>query len=357
MSATAIAAAFRSGRSAGHETSTELWQSVDRLVARAPRLSDLRYHGLEHLAARRLRRLGQPVPAELSSGERAAAVVGLIAPLVLERILDTYDGRVALMKGPELALRYPDEASRPYRDLDILVDDADKAWHALREAGFTPAGDPALYIDGLHHLRPLVLPELPLIVEIHHRPKWIEGMPTPSTDELLATAVPSVLGVRGLLALEPARHAIVLAAHAWAHVPLSRLGRLIDVAAMSRDLERDEVEAIARDWGVDRVWRTTSRVLDALLADRPRPLAGHVWARHLWAVRERTVLERHLQRWLSPYAALPVHGAVAANGRHLADELRPEPGETRREQVGRVLRAFRNAFTRLTDHNAKGGQT
>ena len=91
------------------------------------------------------------------------------------------------------------------------------------EAGFEPTGDPELYV-GIHHLRPLVLPGLPPVVEVHHDPKWLDGT-APPTAELLKTAVPSATGIPGLLTLEPARHAVALAVHAWAHVPLSRLGR------------------------------------------------------------------------------------------------------------------------------------
>ena len=117
--------------------------------------------------------------------------------------------------------------------------------------------------------------------------------------------MPSATGIPGLLTLEPARHAVVLAVHAWAHVPLSRLGRLIDVAAVSQGVDRSETAAIARAWDVERLWRVTQATIDSLLGQEPRPFAGRIWARHLWSVRERTVLERHLERWLGPFSMLP----------------------------------------------------
>ena len=103
----------------------------------------------------------------------------------------------------------------------------------------------------------------------------------------------------GLLALEPARHAVALAVHAWAHVPLGRLGRLVDVAALSQgaDARRAGVGSRAPGTSSGSGARRRPRSTRSF-GERRRPLAGHVWARHLWGVREPTVLERHLERWL-----------------------------------------------------------
>ncbi len=275
-----------------------LWANVARLIERAPRESDLRFHGVELLAAQQDRKLGRTPALHTIAATRTAAATSLIAPLVLQRALAAVSGRVVLMKGPEIAEHYEDSLTRPYRDIDLLVEDAEAAWNAMVEAGFEPTGDPELYV-GIHHLRPLVLPGLPLVVEVHHDPKWLDGT-APPTAELLETAVPSATGIPGLLTLEPARHAVVLAVHAWAHVPLSRLGRLIDVAAVSQGVDRSETAAIARAWDVERLWRVTQATIDSLLGQRSRPLAGRIWARHLWSIRERTVLERHLERGLAP---------------------------------------------------------
>ena len=104
---------------------------------------------------------------------------------------------------------------------------------ALLAAGFVEVGEAGRYED-IHHLRALWWPGLPLVVEIHDRPKWPDGLTGPSTEELLAAAVPARLGVDGIGALPPAEHALLLAAHAWAHEPLGRLGQLVDVAATLR---------------------------------------------------------------------------------------------------------------------------
>ncbi|MGZ8783271.1 MAG: hypothetical protein ACXWZB_07205, partial [Gaiellaceae bacterium] len=163
---------------------------------------------------------------------------------------------------------------------------------------------------------------------------------------------------RGHLAdvsIEPARHAVAIAVHAWAHVPLSRLGRLIDVAAVAQGADRDETAAIAESWGVERVWRVTQAAIDSLLRGRRRPFAGHVWARHLWSVRERTVLERQLERWLGPFSMLPPARAARLTGRHVAHQLALEAGETRPQMLLRSARAAADAFTRQSEHDREAG--
>jgi Uncharacterised nucleotidyltransferase len=326
----------------------KLWSCLDALLDRAPRNSDLRFHGVEQLALRRRRPRGAALGPAALAAERTAAATSLLAPLVLQRVLDAVDGAVVLMKGPEVAQWWQNPLMRPYRDVDVLVKDSDAAWHAMREAGFRPTGNPELYV-GIHHLRPLVWPGLPLVVEVHHEPKWIEHAPPP-TSELLETAVPSATGIPGLLALEPARHAVALAVHAWAHIPLARLDRLVDVAAVSQGSDRAELVRIARAWDVERIWRTTQSTIDSLFGQGRRPTAGRVWARHLWQVRERTILERQLERWLGPFSALPPSRAVKATWVNLADQFARADDETRRQLVRRVSRSVANASKRVSDH-------
>lgn len=327
----------------------DLWAGVDRLVARSPRSADLRYHGLDSIAAAATPRPARP-DMTTRAARRTAAATSLIAPLVLQRVLAAVDQRVLLMKGPEVAAHYPDPLGRRYRDLDLLVPDAAAAWESLVDAGFEPTGDPALYV-GIHHLRPLLAPGLPLMVEIHHEPKWLDGR-TPPTGELLETAVPSATGIPGLWTLERTRHAVAVAVHAWAHTPLGHLGRLLDVAALAQGLERSLLQQVARSWGVERLWTTTQHAIDSLFHDARRPLAGRVWARHLWSARERTVLERHLQNWLAPFAAAPAPDAARATGTWLLTQLTPAPGETRADQLRRATVAARDAFKRVSEHDA-----
>lgn len=338
------------GAGSGPRVESEMWGAVNRLVETAPRLSDLRSHGIELFAARRWRALGREVPSALVEEERRVAVLMLGALGVLRRARDAYPGTMLLLKGPEVAGRYPDPALRRFRDLDLLVDNAEGAYEALRAAGFEPVGNPDLYVD-IHHLRPLALPDLPVPIELHSRPKWIDQVPAPPVSDLLAVAVESTTGVDGLLTVPPSHHAVMLAAHSWAHEPLRRLRDVLDIAAMLDEGDRREADAIAGAWGVRRLWTTTVRAVDAVLQRGPKPWPLRSWARNLPRARERTVLESHLERWLSNFAVLPPGRAARELASVLVQEIRPEAGETWAEKLARTRRAFRNASVRRSEHD------
>jgi putative nucleotidyltransferase-like protein len=311
-----------------------LWAAVDDLIDRAPRLSDLRVHGLHLLAARRLR----AVPPELAAEQRLNVFNTLSAQLVLERARATCDQPLVVMKGPELARRYPDAALRPLHDVDVLAADPPRAQRALIAAGFRPAGDPRRYAD-IHHLQPLRWKGLPLVIEVHARPKWVDGLEPPPVAELMACET-----------LSPEQHALLVAAHSWAHAPLGRLLHLVDVAALMQDADRAATEALARRWGVERVWRATRGAAEAVLGDGRATWPLRLWAANLRTARERTVLESHLQRWIGAFWALPPDRAAGAMAAALHAELRPGRGESPRTKARRAARAWRDAFARLSDH-------
>lgn len=330
----------------------ELWAAVDRLVERAPSLANLASHRIELFAARRWRERGEPVPRAMVDQERRSAIATLAAPLVLGRIREAYDGTIVPIKGMEVARLYPDSALRLFGDVDVIVDDAAKAQAALLAAGFEEVGDPKLYVD-IHHLRPVQRPELPLAVEIHSRPKWVNGLPAPATAELIASAR---VDERGIAILPPAQHAVLLAVHSWAHEPLRRLRDLIDVAVMAEAAGYDEAAAVARAWGVDRLWRATTDVIEALLHGGRRPWSLRLWAQNLERARERTVLENHLQRWLSDFWILPAGRAARGLPGTLRRELAPEGDEGWRSKLARTALAVRNAFRRRSEHDEQLAQ-
>jgi hypothetical protein len=332
-----------------------LWDAVDELVDRAPRVSDLTFHRLHLLGARRYRETGRLVPRDLAGAERNAAILNLVVPVVLERVRSAYDRTILVMKGPEAAARYPDPALRPFGDLDLLVPDAAEAQRALLAAGFVTAGPPEPYVD-IHHLQPLQWPDIPLLVEIHDRPKWPSGLPLPSRAELLASAIPGSTGVPGMLTLAPEFHAMVIAAHSWAHRPLAWIGHLVDLAAMTAGLDRRELDRTAAELGMLRLWRTSIGAADALFEEAPTPLALRLWARNLRQVREQTVFGSHLIRWLPPWWALSPRGALRANGFTLSRELGPLRDEPWRHKLRRTLRAFRHAGRRLSEHHRTLGE-
>jgi hypothetical protein len=354
----ATAETARASAPAAHEPggTPELWARVDRLIDRAPRESDLRAHGIHLLAAQRFRSLGRPVSAQLEDDAWSAAVFSLAAPFVLERVRESCSGQIVLMKGPEVAFRYPGPALRGFRDVDLLVPDAEAVQRRLVAAGFEPVGLPEKYA-AIHHLRPLAYPGLPLLVEVHDRPKWPEYLPTPAKEELLDAAVPSSIGIDGIDTLPPAHHALVLAAHAHAHGPVTKLVHALDIALMAGDADRDELTALARRWEMEHLWRTTSAIADALFADGRKPLALRLWARGLPAARERTVLESHVEEWLAPFWAYRARVAVKATASLLADEVRPLDDETWRDKFRRAVRVVRHPFARLSDHRRKEGSS
>lgn len=332
-----------------------LWDGVDALIDRATRLPDLRLHRLHLLAARRYRETGKLVPRDLRDDERNAAILTLVTPIVLRQARDAYDRTMVLMKGPEIARRYPDPVQRPFGDLDLLVPDAAEAQRALLAAGFVRVGRPELYAS-IHHVQPVQWPGNPLNVELHDRPKWIGGLTGPSRAELLASAVGGSTGVAGVLALPPELHAVVVAAHAWAHGPLARLGHLVDLAAVTEGLDRSELDRLASRLGVRGVWRTSIEAVDALFAGARRTAPLRTWARNLESARDCTVLESHLARWLPAWWALDPASALRANAFTLSREVGRLGDEPWRAKLGRTRRALRHATDRLSDHQRALGE-
>jgi hypothetical protein len=325
--------------------STRLWQALDRLLARAD-VDGAIAHKLGPLAANRLRRVGQPLAPALQAEERAAALANALAVPLLERIRASCDGPLLLFKGPEVARLYPGRARR-FVDIDLLAADAEGVHAALLGHGFVEASDdPDELYQGHAHLRELKWPTMWLKIEVHSRTHSPRGVPGPPRQVLVDAAVPSGTGIDGVSALHPVHHALVLATHAWVHEPLDTLRDLVDVAAAAQRLDATELDRTAQAWGIERLWRTTRRAIDGLFYGEPPTLPLRTWARHLPAVREKTVLENHLARWLHPYWELPPPAAVGRMAELVLDDLRPAPGTSRREQLRRIGEAVRNRKAR-----------
>jgi hypothetical protein len=285
-----------------------IWPVVDRLLERLD-ADALRAHALVPLAAERIRSRGGDVPQELLKEERAAKMANLIAPSVLGRARDAYEGPMMVLKGPEVSALYPGRA-RMLVDLDLLVADAPAAWKSLLAVGFEPADRLERVLPSFYHLNPIELPGFPLPIELHKSAKWPAGLRPPPNDVLFEAAVPASVEVQGLLTPAPAHHTLLLAGHAWAERPLGRFRDLIDVALMAEGIDSRELEQTATQWGWGRVWQTTSAAIEWLIEDAPRPAPLRLWARHLGDVREPTAREMQLRRWLSPFWALPPASAV-----------------------------------------------
>jgi hypothetical protein len=327
----------------------QLWRAVEGLLERAS-VDGVLAHKLGPLAARRLRRLGEPVPAKLEAEEQLARLALLTAIPLLGRIREVTEGPLLLIKGPEVACLYPDRA-RSYVDIDLLAVDGQGVHAALKKAGFVEVDDPELFRDH-HHLRPLQAQRLWLKVEIHLRPMLPEGLASPPVEEIVEAAVPSALGIEGISAPHPVHHAVMLAAHGWVHEPLYTLRDLIDVAAVAQRADEIELARTARAWGIERIWRTNEGAAAGLFGGGRTTAALRLFGRHLQRVQERTVLDNHLQRWLHSFWELPFRPALLATGAVLRQDVLPEPGESWREKLVRVKHGLLHPGRSMSSHTA-----
>ncbi len=331
----------------------EFWGGVVELIDRNhDNVDGLVHHGLAALAAALLDARAAAVPDALRPHLERTRVMALAAQFVLGRARDVCDGPILLVKGPEAAIRYP-HGARGYGDLDLFVPGAAAFHRQLRGAGFDETPDPEGVWVGIHHLPPLRW-RGSLYVEVHTKPHWPDELRgAPSIDELLEAAVASraarEAGVDGILAPAPAHHALLLAAHAWAHQPLGRARDLVDAGAFRAEADAAEIRATARRWGIARLWETTERAIDGLL-HRQRPLPFRLWAGHVPELREKTVVEDHLERLCSPIWAYPPRTAARRVGRALLGEVRPASDEGWGGKLGRSFTALRRPFAPIDEH-------
>jgi Uncharacterised nucleotidyltransferase len=330
-------------------SSDSLWARVEELIDLAPSEAALRAHGVHLIAAAVRRARARTISAGLRGDERRAAAMAMAAPLLLRRARAAYAGPLMLMKGPEIAARYPDPGVRYFRDLDLLAGDAHAAQRALTAAGFVEVGAPADYEDA-QHLCPLAWPGLPLVLEVHRepsRPRWLAPVPVAA---ILDLAVPSATGVEGLLAPTPAAHALLLAAHAWSHKPLGRLVDLIDLAVAMPAGDRSRAGDLAQDWGWSGTWRVALGACDALIAGEHRSLSLSTWARHLEHVRDRSVLEDHVARIAAPVSTLPPRRVPAALRATLVRSMGRRGDERWEDKLKRSRLAVAHAFMDRSEH-------
>jgi Uncharacterised nucleotidyltransferase len=324
-----------------------LWQSVDRLLHGAD-VDGIRAHKLGALAARLLRRRGEPVPPPLAGDERGAAAAVVMARSLLQQIRSLSEGPLVVFKGPEVARLYPGSA-RTFGDVDLFTPNAHAVQRALVAAGLLEVDDPDVFRDH-HHLRPLRSPRVGLMVEIHTAPLWPEGTKPPPLEEIVERSVPAGVGVEGLSAPDPVHHALILAAHAWNHDPLRTLRDLVDIAAVSAGRSDEELTRAADAWGIGRIWRTTRAATRALLGEGPATVPLRIWARHLGSVRERTVLDNHLMRWLHSFWELPPRAAVADLRTALRLTFLPNADESWGEKLVRTRQGLLHPGTRMSSH-------
>ena len=309
---------------------TALWESVDSLLARAT-LPGILAHKVGPLAAHRLRRLGEPVPPPLALEERAAVVCMLTVIPLVERVRASFDGRIVLFKGPELAGLYPG-TSRRFRDIDILVEDARAARKGLIDEGFAEVYQPN-YTSDWHQLeQTFTLKHIGVEVDVHKAPHWPMGLRTPPTAarEILEASVPSALGVDGISAPAPHHNALILAAHGWSHEPLWTLQDLIDISVFSEQADERDLERTAAAWEMGRLWRTTRQTINGLFYGGRTTFPLRTWARHLDQVRDRSGFERRVTSLIQSYWGMPPRRAVMQTLRAVRHIRDPVFSEVRR---------------------------
>ena len=274
-------------------------------------------------------------------------MAALAVPSDLTWIRSLLEGPIVLLKGPEVAARYPDPLLRPFGDLDLLVPRADEAQRRLLAAGWSEVKEVAG--PSPQHHRALFYSGSLLRLEIHERPAW-PNWTTARTDDLFAVAVPSALGVDGILTVPPAQHAVLLAAHSWHHEPFRRVIDLVDIAAMAENLDPVMVQELADQWGLGRVWCATTRAIGAFHGEGPpQPWLERMVGRHLGTVRERTKIERRLARWSAGFwAPTPSLAARSIAGTIFGDAL-PVMGESWDSKVARTVRILRRSFRPASD--------
>lgn len=190
-------------------------------------------------------------------------------------------------------------------------------------------------------------------MEIHKAPAWPGSAEPPALGEIVERARPSGLAVEGISTPDPVDHALLLAAHAWVHEPLHTLRDLLDVSAVSAGVATDELERAARAWQIGRIWRTTSDAANALFAAGRPTLPIRTWGRHLAPVRERTVLDNHLQRWLHTFSELPLHSALITVAETLRLEVLPTPEESWHDKLVRVRHAVTHPQAPVSRHTSE----
>ena len=260
----------------------------------------------------------------------------LVAPALLARVREAYDGPLLLVKGPELVRHYPDGA-RGFGDLDLVAEDAERAQEMLLAAGFRPQeGTPPVDYERHHHLHPLVWPGLALPIEIHRRVMWPAGLRGPTNEDLFGAATPAD---GGLLVPDPRHHALLLAAHAWGEVPMRKLRQLVDIQVFAGLNDAGELERMANGWGFERGWRATLAAGDWLIRGGDEPGFVRLWGRYLRQLRDPTVVEMHIQEYLSPFTLAPPGLALRLSAAAVGRDLRPLPHETWGDKRRRMARA------------------
>ena len=279
--------------------SAELFQEVAATV-RSWSPEKLRVHGFDLIFR----------GSDSSYLRRQHARTVLVGEHLLNELGSLGIGPVILMKGLEVAQLYPDPVDRPFRDVDLLVRNAQMVWQHYLDLGYRQDLSHGIDIDH-HHLPALADPTGVLGIEFHHRPNlpaWVRL----DNHLVFDTAGPSRTGIVGIQRPRDDLHALLMAMHCWKG-GFARLRDLLD-ALLLASVSALPVEETADELGLGRFWRWTVRFAEAELMGRSTFTTRTV-ARVILPRRPR-VADWKWSRVFAPYlVANPVRVSLG----HLAD--------------------------------------
>ena len=250
----------------------------------------------------------------LNRPRRAHARQVLVGRHLLRDQIEAHSGPIVLMKGLEVAMLYPSPTQRPFRDLDVLVEDPRVRWDRLVQRGFRSNPTRRLDIDH-HHLPALEDTTGTLGVEFHHRPNVPLWASIP-TEFVIDTAEPSRTGIDGVLRPRDDVHALLMAMHCW-EGGFTRLRDLFDallLAASGEASGKVPVEATAASLGLRRFWRVTERLAESQVLGEP---ARRVPLQRWIVPTKPGIDQRTKSRLIAPYTVCNPLKVTAAHARAL----------------------------------------
>ncbi len=257
---------------------------------------------------------------------------------LLDRVRAATDVPLLLFKGPEVAARYPDPALRMFRDVDLIARTPGRrserfslAAASRRSAipssvpGHSPSAAPEVARAAAGR-RASLAPEVGRAPRRPRRRVVVRGR-----------AARQLTGADGCWRPSPARHAVLLAVHSWAHEPLRILRDMVDVAALAAEASREEVAEVAREWGVERLWATTVGRARLHLLGRPSGRSPFGSGRRTSSLSASERCSRSTPRALAVrfLGAAVRRRAAPARARRLCGELTPDRGEGWRRKLSR----------------------
>jgi hypothetical protein len=288
---------------------TNLVDLADELTAAIRQLP--RQHAIDHGFGLMLDDDGAP------DRRRAQARTTLLAEHLLTQSIAGWSDRVVLMKGLEVAHLYPSLIARPFRDVDVLVNNADTLWEHCVNDGYCQRPNRRADIDH-HHLPALRAPFGGIGLEVHHRPNT-PGWASIEADLILDTAEPSRTGIQGIWRPRDDIHALLMALHGWKG-GFTRQRDLYDAILLAA-VSTIPIEETAREFNLHRCWRWTVRLAEHAILGRSTvnaTLANYVLPRN------GGIQDRRRVRLASPFL--------------VANPVRVTQGHYREFQLGRAAR-------------------